>query len=169
MTSPIGPKGPPDPTLGRVLPFPRRPGVDGATGVGAAASVEQTPTEPTKAVSPATSTFERTGGQSTAIEAPVEGAGKSQVLARLKAMGIEGRKRIKTAEPPRVVDGADGRVHDGPLTIESRAGLSKLDGVTRLAGSLTLQEGAVKNADLLALRDLKVIEGRLTFEGMRNA
>jgi hypothetical protein len=167
MTTPIGPKGPPDPSLGRIVPFPRRPSLDGAAGVGATGAVEHKPTEPSTSTS--TSTFERTAGQSTAIAAPVEGAGKSQVLARLQAMGIEGRKRVKTAEPSRVVDGADGRVHNGSLTIESRAGLAKLDGVTRLAGSLALQEGAIKNADLLALRDLKVVEGRLTFEGMRNA
>jgi hypothetical protein len=136
--------------------------------VSVASPSEPSPAEPTRALG-STSTFERTAGQSTALAAPVDGAGKSQVLARLQAMGVEGRKRVKTAEPSRVVAGADGRVHDGPLTIESRAGLSKLEGVTRLAGSLTLAEGAVKNADLLALRDLKVIEGRLTFEGMRNA
>ena len=172
MTTPIGPKAPNDPNLGRIVPFPRRPSLDGTigtAGVGSPGVTDTKPADPAKATSTSTSTFERTAGESTAIAAPVEGAGKSQVLARLQAMGIEGRKRVKTAEPPRVVDGADGRVHAGSLTIESRAGLSKLEGVTRLAGSLTLQEGAVKNADLLALRDLKVVEGRLTFEGMRNA
>lgn len=170
MTTPLGPKGPFDPNLGRVLPFSRRPSVESA-GVGAASPATETkPVEATtKAASPETSTFDRAAGSSSVIAAPVEGAGKSQVLARLQAMGIEGRKRVKTAEPMRVVDGADGRVHDGSLSIESRAGLAKLEGVTRLAGSLSLQEGAVKNADLLALRDLKVVEGRLTFEGMKNA
>jgi hypothetical protein len=120
-------------------------------------------------------TFERGGppGVAPAVLAPsspVEGAGTSQVMARLQALGLQGRRRVKTAEvAPRVVDAADGRVLSGSLTIESRAGLGRLEGIARLGGSLTLREGAVKNADLLALRDLKVIEGRLTFEGMRNA
>lgn len=177
MTTPIGPRGPNDATTGRVVPFPRRPGVEGPGGTSPALTEAKAP-EPTKAPSSSPSpstpptdatTFERAAGQSTPIATPVEGAGKSQVLARLQALGIEGRKRVKTTEPPRVVDGTDGRVHDGSVGIESRAGLAKLDGVTRIAGSLSLQEGAVKNADLLSLRDLKVIEGRLTFEGMRNA
>ena len=173
MTTPIGPRGPKDATPGRVLQFPRRPSADGVAGVGGPATTSPSPaTEPTTATPAATSTeatFDHAAGQSTAIAAPVEGAGKSQVLARLQAMGIEGRKRVKTAEAPRVVDGADGRVHDGSVSIESRTGLAKLDGVTQIAGSLSLQEGAVKNADLLALRDVKVISGRFTFEGMRNA
>jgi hypothetical protein len=114
------------------------------------------------------STFEKAAGPAPVVTAPVDGAGGSAVLARLQAMGIEGsRKRTKVAEAPRVVEGAEGRVHQGSVAIESRAGLHKLDGVTRIDGSLSLQEGAVKNADLLALRDLKVVTGRLTFEGMR--
>jgi hypothetical protein len=175
MTSPLGPRGPKDPTPtiggGRVLPFPRRPSVEGAP---VATGVAPTPPSPPSATpapsSPDAATVSRGGPAAAPPAAPVDGAGASQVLARLKAMGIEGRKRVKTAEAPRVVDGADGRVHAGSLTVESRAGLGKLEGVTRLDGSLTLQEGAVKNADLLlALRDLKVVEGRLTFEGMRTA
>jgi hypothetical protein len=116
------------------------------------------------------STFDGMSGASTAVAAPVEGAGKSQVLARLQALGIEGgRRRIKTAEAPRVVDGADGRVHQGSFTVESRSGLAALEGVARVAGSVTVQEGAIKSADLFALRDLKVVEGRLTFDGLRSA
>jgi hypothetical protein len=178
MTTPLGPRGPLDPTLGstlgRVLPLPRRGSVDGpaetkpAEAKPADAKAVETPAQSLGAPTQS-STFDRAAGTAPAVSAPVEGAGKSQVMARLQAMGVEGRKRVKTAEAPRVVDGADGRVHEGPVTIESRAGLAKLDGVARIAGSLSLQEGAVKNADLLALRDLKVVEGRLTFEGMRSA
>jgi len=179
VTTPLGPRGPIDPSLGRVLQLPQRAVVDEpAETKTAETKTAETKTAETKtAETPGrvagalteSSTFDRAAGTTPAVSAPVEGAGKSQVMARLQALGVEGRRRVKTAEAPRVVAGADGRVHEGPLTIESRAGLAKLDGVTRVAGSLSLQEGAVKNADLLALRDLKVVEGRLTFEGMRSA
>jgi hypothetical protein len=191
MTTPLGPRGPKDPTLGVVLPFARRPAPsatptagEGAPPAPTAGSPAAPPaTTPTTASPPATAraedagaaTFQRGGppGVAPAVLAPsspVEGAGTSQVLARLQALGLQGRRRVKTAEvAPRVVDAGDGRVLSGSLTIESRAGLARLEGIARLGGSLTLREGAVKNADLLALRDLKVIEGRLTFEGMRNA
>jgi hypothetical protein len=182
MTTPLGPKGPSDPTTGRVLPFPRRGAVEGRPADAPTAPTAPTaprgldpapvPTNPGAArlSSAEASTFEKGAGPAPVVAAPVDGAGRSAVLARLQAMGIEGsRKRTKVAEAPRVVDGAEGRVHQGSVAIESRAGLHKLDGVTRIDGSLSLQEGAVKNADLLALRDLKVVTGRLTFEGMRNA
>lgn len=172
MTTPLGPRGPKDPLPGRVVPFPRRAGTDGPaatpTTSTTTAKAAEGPKVTTTTPAPLTSTFEGGGGSAQAVWAPVEGAGRSQLLARLQAQGPEGRRRIKTAEAPRIVDDAGGRVHDGPVSIESRAGLAKLDGVTRVAGSLTLQEAALKSADLLSLRELQVVEGRLTFEGLRS-
>jgi hypothetical protein len=114
----------------------------------------------------AASTFEGTGGTAQTMAAPVDGAGTSQVLARLKARGFEGKKLTKTAETSRVADTAEGKVLSGSLTIESRSGLQKLDGVVRVGGDLTVHEGVIKNADLLALKSLKSVERRLTFEGL---
>jgi hypothetical protein len=188
MTTPIGPRGPRDPALAAVLPFPRRPVTDAATSSSSPSATASPPASPASApapspppspAAPASSSdaarFDRSTTGPVAVplapSTPVEGAGVSQVQARLQALGLETRKRVKTAATePRVVDAADGRVLSGSVTIESRAGLGQLEGIARLGGSLTLQEGAVKNADLLlALRDLKVVEGRFTFDGMRNA
>lgn len=116
-------------------------------------------------------TFE-SGGTSQTIAAPVEGAGQSQVLARLKALGIEpGRKLTKTASTsgPSIVQTNEGKVLSGSVQIESRQGLQKLTDVVRVGGDLTIHEGVIKNADLLALKSLKSVERRLTFEGLRSS
>lgn len=110
-----------------------------------------------------------TGTQQT-LAAPVDGAGQSQVMARLKARGFEGKKVTKTAATsgPSVVQTAEGKVFSGSVAIESRQGLQKLVDVVRVGGDLTIHEGLFKNADLLALKGLKTVERRLTFEGLRS-
>jgi hypothetical protein len=133
-------------------------------------------TEPPKPSSTPTApspeaTFEGTTGTQQSIAPPVDGAGQSQVLARLKARSFEGKKVTKTAATsgPSVVQTAEGKVLSGSVTIESKGGLQKLSDVVRVGGDLTIHEGVLKNADLLALKSLKTVERRLTFEGLRSS
>ncbi len=109
--------------------------------------------------------FELTPGQGGPVSAPVEGAALSQLIARLKARG--GSEPVGVVHGPVVLQTSEGPVLSGSLQIESRGQLSKLDGVVRVGGDLGLT-GILKNADLLALRELKTIEGRLTLEGLRS-
>lgn len=164
--STIGPKGPSDASANaKVLQF-RRPTETTAK------TVEQT--EPTSAASSSTpaptpgtpaAVFDTNAGQTPQLVAPVEGAALSQLVARLKARGDQ--NVVATAvSGPTVVQTDEGKVLSGSVQIESRSGLQKLDGIVRVGGSLAV-EGLLKNADLLALRDLKVVEGRLTFEGLK--
>ncbi|MDP2339399.1 MAG: hypothetical protein Q8O67_00465 [Deltaproteobacteria bacterium] len=159
MTKPLGPKGTdPSLTMGKVLQL-RQQLVE---------KVEAPKTEPTTTTTTTktdSSTFEGSSGTAQTMAAPVDGAGASQVLARLKARGFEGKKLTKTAETSRVADTAEGKVLSGQLTIESRSGLQKLVDVVRV-GELTVHEGVFKNADFLALKSLKIVERRLTFEGL---
>jgi hypothetical protein len=104
--------------------------------------------------------------------APVDGAGKSQLEARLAALGLDPVRFEKPdlklkALGPTVLQTAEGKVMSGSLTIETREQLKQLSGIVRVGGDLTLQEGTFRNTDLLALSDLVTIEGRLTvtFEG----
>lgn len=115
--------------------------------------------------------FDGAAGTQQTIAAPVEGAGQSQVLARLKARGFEGKKVTKTAATsgPSLVQTAEGKVFSGSVSIESRQGLQKLVDVVRVGGDLTVHEGVFKSADLLALKSLKSVERRLTFEGLRSS
>jgi hypothetical protein len=164
MSPPIGPKGPADTTLGRVLPF-RRPEVAPAAATSATAPVA--PSEPVSTSAPAhqqAATFEAVAGSAVSLAAPVEGAALSQLVARLRATAAPER-----AAPvgPVVVKTAEGPVLSGSVSIETRAALHQLDGVVRVGGSLAV-EGTIKNADLLALRDLKTVEGRLTFESLKS-
>ena len=170
MSTTFGPKGPNDPgaSLGKVLQL-RQQQVEKTDKV---EKVEAPKVEAPKAEATTTpdtrATFEGSTGTAQTLGAPVDGAGASQVLARLKARGFEGKKLTKTAETsgPRVVDTSEGKVLSGSVTIESRSGLQKLDGVVRVGGDLTVHEGVIKNADLLALKSLKTVERRLTFEGL---
>jgi hypothetical protein len=172
--STIGPKGPSDASANaKVLQF-RRP-TETATKV-APSTVE--PTEPTSSSTPAptpstpAAVFDNNVGQTPQLVAPVEGAALSQLVARLKARGDQSvawgdQNVVATAvSGPTVVQTDEGKVLSGSVQIESRSGLQKLDGIVRVGGSLAV-EGLLKNADLLALRDLKVVEGRLTFEGLK--
>lgn len=165
MSPPIGPKGPADTTTGRVLPF-RRPEVAPAAATTATAPVA--PSEPASAAAPVPSqqaaTFDAVAGSAVSLAAPVEGAALSQLVARLRATASPER-----AAPvgPVVVKTAEGPVLSGSVAIETRAALHQLDGVVRVGGSLAI-EGTIKNADLLALRDLKTVEGRLTFESLKS-
>ena len=164
VTKPLGPKGTdPSANLGKILQL-RQQVVEKVE----APKVETTTTT-TKAAD-SSATFEGSSGTAQTMASPVDGAGASQVLARLKARGFEGKKLTKTAETsgPRVVDTSEGKVLAGNITIESRSGLQKLDGVVRVGGDLTVHEGVIKNADLLALKSLKSVERRLTFEGLRS-
>ena len=172
-----GPKGPDAPKgLAKVLQL-RTPALEKTEKVAETTKTEApsttTPTTTAQATSQTTSqtmptaTFEGTTGTQQTLAAPVDGAGQSQLLARLKARG----KVTKTAanSGPSFVQTAEGKVHNGSVTVESKSGLSKLVDVVRVGGDLTIHEGVVKNADLLALKSLKSVERRLTFEGLRSS
>jgi hypothetical protein len=161
MSPPIGPKGPADTTTGRVLPFRRPEGAAAPTTVAAPLA----PSEPASAPAPASTqhaaaTFDAVAGSALPLAPPLEGAALSQLVARLRATASPER-----AAPvgPVIVTTSEGRVLSGSVSIVTRAGLHELDGVVRVGGSLSV-EGTIKNADLLALGDLKAVEGRLTFE-----
>lgn len=169
MSSTFGPKGPPD-TLAKVLPFAVRQRQ--AESVDKTAKVEtvQKP-EGVETLDPTTPTsgavFEKAAGQATVLTMPVEGAALSQLVARLQAR-IDGSPKTgstSAVQGPTIVQTDEGAVLSGSVQVENRASLHKLDGVVRIGGSLSV-EGPVKNADLLALRELKTVEGRLTFEGL---
>ena len=170
--SSTGPKGPTDiPAMARVLQF-RRPEpttVQGTTSTKETAPVAS-PVAAMSAESPSAqpaATFEQTPGQSTSIAAPVEGAALSQLIARLKARG-DATGKTGAVDGPSIVQTAEGRVLSGSIQIEGRSGLHKyVEGVTRVGGDLAIT-GVMKNADLLALRDVKTIEGRLDIEGLRS-
>ncbi|HEY1097862.1 MAG TPA: hypothetical protein VGF99_03000 [Myxococcota bacterium] len=150
--------------MGRVLQF-RRPEVTTPT-TAASGTIPSTeaPTQQTSTSSPA-AVFDTTAGQASTIAMPVEGAALSQLVARLRASSSD-QARVAAAGPV-VVKTAEGPVLSGSVTIESRQALHDLDGVVRVGGSLSV-EGSIKNADLLALRDVKVVEGRLTFESLKS-
>jgi len=165
MSSTIGPKGPSDAATGRVLQF-RRP----EPTTPAVQTSPTSPTSPSTAPSeaaPASSAavFDAVAGQASSIASRVEGAALSQLVARLRATSVDS-PQVKNAGPV-VVSTAEGPVLSGSVAIDTRKALHELDGVVRIGGSLAV-EGTYKNADLLALRDLKTIEGRLTFEGLRS-
>lgn len=98
---------------------------------------------------------------------PGEAAGGS-VKARLRALGLKGGEAlVKSAASDAIhyssVPG--GRILHGSAVIESARALAKLDGVVRVTGDLTVQESALKSADLLVLKSLTEVGGRLTLEG----
>jgi hypothetical protein len=164
--SSTGPKGPSDiPAMARVLQFRRAE----STTVQAPAQtkdVAATPPEAPPSPSPApAAVFDHAPGVGGTVSAPVEGAALSQLIARLKARG--GSEQVAALHGPTVVQTSEGPVLSGSLQIEGRGQLQKLDGVVRVGGDLAVS-GIVKNADLLALREVKTIEGRLTFEGLRS-
>lgn len=172
--SSTGPKGPTDiPAMARVLQF-RRPESTTVQGPAEtkAKEIKETAQVTTTAPgetspSPPAAIFEQAPGQTTSISAPVEGAALSQLIARLKARG-DGAEQSVSVGGPAIVQTAEGKVLSGSVQIESRAGLQKyVEGVTRVGGDLAVS-GVMKNADLLALRDLKTIEGRLDIEGLRS-
>ena len=166
--SSTGPKGPTDiPAMARVLQF-RRP--EPTTVQGATSTKETAPVAATSAGSPSAqpaATFEQTPGHSSSIAAPVEGAALSQLIARLKARG-DATGTTGAVDGPSIVQTAEGKVLSGSIQIEGRSGLHKyVEGVTRVGGDLAIT-GVMKNADLLALRDVRTIEGRLDIEGLRS-
>ena len=82
--------------------------------------------------------FDPTAAKGTVVpETTLEAGRGGHVQARLAALGL-----IKTAAQGvgRVKDTPQGKIIDGSLTIESMAGIKKLDGVVRVSGDLTLQE-----------------------------
>ncbi len=191
--STIGPKGPPtDAHKAQVLQFrrPEKTLAPEATGVTETAPTEQTSTQ--TSTTPTTSepgaVFDGTGNITPLVQARVEGAALSQLVARLKARGEFTATRVARGDElstrssagadesqpvqqvagPVVVTTDEGKVLSGSVEFEGKAGLDKMEGVVRAGGSVTLAEGIVKNADLLSLRDLKSVEGRFTFEGLRS-
>ncbi len=85
---------------------------------------------------------------------------------RVRLAGM-GQLPIKTAakDAARIKDTPLGKVLDSSVTIQSAAGLRKLEGVVRVSGDLTLQESVAKSHDLLVLASLIEVGGRLTIEG----
>lgn len=165
--STTGPKGPADATaMGRVLQF-RRTETSPVTETAPVKAPSQVPEEEAPSAVPA-AIFESTPGQTSQnqISAPVEGAALSQLIARLRARG-DALGPVATITGPTMLQTSEGKVLSGSLQIEGKTGLQKLDGVVRVGGHLAI-EGVMKNADLLVLRDLKVVEGRLTLEGLRS-
>ena len=155
-----GPKGPPDTSKvigGKLLQFPK---------------VDKKPIQvdlpEIKAEIPHDLTsegFDPSATKGTVVpEAPPESARGGNVRARLAAMG---QLPIKTAakDVGRIKETPVGKIFDGSLTIESAAGLKKLEGVVRVSGDLTLQESVAKSPDLLVLKSLIEVGGRLTVEG----
>lgn len=158
-----GPKGPSDrPTVARVLPF-RRP----EPTAPASSSTVQGPSPVPGAVTPppaaqAAAKFEPVPGRSAAVQAPVEGAALSQLVARLRALGpVESQAPVG----PALVQTSEGPVLSGSVQLDGKAQLPTVEGVVRVGGDLAVT-GVLKSADLLALRDLKFVEGRLTFESL---
>jgi hypothetical protein len=64
-----------------------------------------------------------------------------------------------------LVQTSEGPVLSGSVQLDGKAQLPTLEGVVRVGGDLAVT-GVLKSADLLALRDLKFVEGRLTFESL---
>ena len=58
-----------------------------------------------------------------------------------------------------------GRILHGSLAVESTRSLAKLEGVVRVTGDLSIQESVLKSAELLVLKSLTEVGGRLTLEG----
>lgn len=160
MSLTIGPKGPSDAAMGRVLQL-RRPAPTTTVAPGS----PQAPAPPEAAPASQAAVFDAVAGQASSIASRVEGAALSQLVARLRATSVDS-PQVKNAGPV-IVTTAEGPVLSGSVTIDTRPALHELDGVVRIGGSLAI-EGTYKNADLLALRDVKTIEGRLTFEGLKS-
>lgn len=91
------------------------------------------------------------------------------VKARLHALGLKGGTDglIKTAGSDAIRYSAvpGGRILHGSVAIESARSLAKLEGVVRVTGDLSIQESVLKSADLLVLKSLSEVGGRLTLEG----
>jgi len=164
-----GPKKPGTEALAKVLQLRQPEKVETTEKTGKTEKTEKT--EQAGKATAEVARFDATTGTQQTLAAPVDGAGQSQVMARLKARGFEGKKVTKTAATsgPSVVQTAEGKVFSGSVAIESRQGLQKLVDVVRVGGDLTIHEGVFKNADLLALKGLKTVERRLTFEGLRSS
>lgn len=182
-----GPKGPSDPTPGaRILPLrPRTGAPQPAAAPTESAEKAEKAAQPDKAAPqppqvrqrelrldlPARNVFEPQPSRDVALpvgsgEPVARGAG---VRARLAALGVRGADAlpIKTAarDGVRLKDTPIGKILDGSITVESGRGLQKLEGVVRVTGDLVLQESAARSPDLLALRSLAEVGGRLTIEG----
>jgi hypothetical protein len=99
-------------------------------------------------------------------EAPT-GDGGGSVNARLQALGLRPDSLIKTAakDKVRIVETPLGKVLEGSIHAETAAGLSKLQGVVRITGDLTIAESLAKSPDLIVLRSLVELGGRLAVEG----
>ncbi len=176
MANVTGPKGPGEPkTKGT------RPASDARIGLEKLEKAKEKPSEPTPAVEPAGGDADRFGdlpsihGQA-ARELPAgpgEAPSGGSVKARLHALGLSaqgehgGGGLIKSAKSDAVryssVPG--GRILHGSVVIESARALAKLEGVVRVTGDLTIQESGLKSADLLVLKALTEVGGRLTLEG----
>lgn len=97
-----------------------------------------------------------------------EGGKGASVRARLQALGVKGAAGlVKSAATDgiRYSSVPGGRILHGSVVVESVRALAKLEGVVRVTGDLTLQESLLKSPDLLVLKTLIEVGGRLTLEG----
>ncbi len=97
-----------------------------------------------------------------------EGGAGGSVRARLHAFSVKGAEGlVKTASSDalRYSSVPGGRILHGSVAVESARALAKLDGVVRITGDLSIQESTLKSADLLVLKSLTEVGGRLTLEG----
>ena len=115
--------------------------------------------------------FDAAPGTTQAIQEPVAGARQSQVRARLVALGLaSGERPVKGTAQLSIDVMADGnRVLSGSIEISTPAGLLRLEGIDVVQGDVNVHEGAVNSEDLTrALKGLRQVKGRLTFEGLRS-
>lgn len=97
-----------------------------------------------------------------------QGGSGGSLKARLHAFAVKGSEGlIKTASSDaiRYSSVPGGRILHGSVAVESARALAKLEGVLRITGDLSIQESVLKSADLLVLKSLTEVGGRLTLEG----
>jgi hypothetical protein len=168
-----GPKGPSDPSakLGAKILQLRAEKAERTEKLAPSEGAEKAERQEARAAGPADQEgFDPNASRDTVLPAEVEeGARGASFRARLAALGVKGAESlpIKTAgrATGRIKETPVGRIYEGTLRLESPRGLAQLEGVVRITGDLVLQESASKSADLLALRSLIEVGGRLTIEG----
>ncbi|OGQ17491.1 MAG: hypothetical protein A2138_26250 [Deltaproteobacteria bacterium RBG_16_71_12] len=171
MANLTGPKGPSEPKSKGA-----RPVSDKTAGLEKREKIQEKKHEPTVEQEPAVKgdTFGEVpsiqGRQARELPASPGDAGSGgSVKARLHALGLKGGTDglIKTAGTDAIRYSAvpGGRILHGSLAVESTRSLAKLEGVVRVTGDLSIQESVLKSAELLVLKSLTEVGGRLTLEG----
>ncbi|HEY4220980.1 MAG TPA: hypothetical protein VGO62_06550 [Myxococcota bacterium] len=112
-------------------------------------------------------TFDPTASKEVALPEATTGAVGAGVKARLAALGV-GTLPIKQTKVARITDTPIGKILDGSVLVENARALSRLEGVVRITGSLTLQEAQLTGGEVTPVNGLVEIEGRLTIEGVHS-